>query len=95
MNSGSISAASVVIMAPANEESLTSNSFQSADRYQHGRILGTGAWGYVYEAQRRSDLLRVAVKKLKQRPDGIDYSGIREVKILQELNCSFIVKVGG
>ena len=35
------------------------------ENYERGRTLGEGTFGLVYEAYRRSDQLKVAIKRLK------------------------------
>ena len=39
----------------------------SSDKYIRGRNLGEGTWGIVYEATRKIDGLRVAIKRMKRK----------------------------
>lgn len=57
-----------------------------ASKYERGKVLGSGTWGVVFEAIRLSDNLRVAVKKIDSQGEGLNYSAIREIKHLQELD---------
>ena len=64
------------------------------ERYQKTRTLGSGAFGEVYEAKDSETNQVVAVKKfgIKSTENGVDFSTIRELKILQELNHPNIIK---
>lgn len=68
-----------------------------SEDYVKGRTLGEGTWGRVYEANRKSDNLIVAVKRIKQilegRNDGVSFSALREVKYLRELRHRNIIEV--
>jgi serine/threonine protein kinase len=62
-------------------------SFRLKDLYEIERVLGQGAYGMVYEAVRRSDGLRVALKAMpRDRTGRTDFE--REVTALQILNSS-------
>ena len=58
------------------------------EKYERGKTLGEGTFGQVYEAYRRSDQLKVAIKRLKSNDPngGIDRTVLREIKYLQELH---------
>lgn len=64
------------------------------ERYTKTRTLGSGAFGEVYEAKDSETSQVVAIKKfgIKSAENGVDFSTIRELKILQELNHPNIVK---
>lgn len=66
-----------------------------ADGYVRGIALGEGTWGLVYEATRRADGRRVAIKRIKpMEPQfGINFTALREIKHLQELHSVNIVNV--
>jgi len=66
----------------------------SNERYTKTRTLGSGAFGEVYEAKDSETNQVVAIKKfgIKSAENGVDFSTIRELKILQELNHPNIVK---
>ena len=65
------------------------------EKYERGRVLGEGTFGQVYEAYRRKDQLKVAIKRLKGNDPngGIDRTVLREIKFLQELHEPNIIKL--
>jgi serine/threonine protein kinase len=74
----------------------------SLSNYIKGNKLGEGTWGHVFESTRRSDGLRVAIKRIKpinsqvdgHLPPGVNFTALREIKYLQELKlCPNIIKV--
>ena len=66
----------------------------STERYTKTRTLGSGAYGEVYEAKDAETNQVVAIKKfgIKNIENGVEFSTIRELKILQELNHPNIIK---
>ena len=66
-----------------------------AERYTRGRTLGEGTWGQVYEAVRKDDSLRVAIKRMRgNNPQfGLDFTALREIKYLQEIKGNYIENV--
>ncbi|KAA6403246.1 MAG: putative Cyclin-dependent kinase 7 [Streblomastix strix] len=67
------------------------------DRYEVGRELGHGTYGIVYSGIDRANGMAVALKKLKRVPKGFDhgvnFTSIREIALLQELDCEYIIKI--
>jgi cyclin-dependent kinase 7 len=65
------------------------------ERYIRGRPLGEGTWGQVYEAFRKEDNKRVAIKRMRgKEPEfGLDFTALREIKYLQEIKGPFIEDV--
>lgn len=65
----------------------------TSDGYIRGRKLGEGTWGIVYEATRKVDGMKVAIKRMKGRDAhyGIDFTAIREVKVLKEIKGPNVV----
>lgn len=60
-------------------------------KYRQGAILGTGTYGDVFEAHRKSDNLKVAIKRIKPDIDasfsGVNFTALREVKSLREVSA--------
>jgi len=69
------------------------NAAAVTDKYERKGVLGQGTFGVVHDAIRRSDGLRVAIKRTKpmEAAKGINFTALREVNYLQELHCPFIV----
>ena len=67
---------------------------QGEERYQKIKEIGRGAFGEVYEAKDVVGNELVAIKKfnIKNQENGIEFSTIRELKILQELSHPNVVK---
>lgn len=70
--------------------------------YSKGALLGEGTWGHVFEATRRSDGAKVAIKRIKpinkvvdaHLPQGINFTALREIKYMKEMKgCINIVEV--
>ena len=70
--------------------------------YSKGALLGEGTWGHVFEATRRSDGSKVAIKRIKpinkvvdaHLPQGINFTALREIKYMKEMKgCINIVEV--
>jgi cyclin-dependent kinase 7 len=61
------------------------------------RELGTGTFGVVRAARRKSDGLEVALKKIKRDPSysqcGLSYSALREIRVMRELKHSNVVEL--
>jgi len=71
-------------------------------RYRLDKEVGRGAFAAVYLGIRLSDGERVAVKQVlrkyhgvgdKKFSHGVDWTALREIKILQEINHDNIVRV--
>ena len=67
----------------------------NSDKYIRGRNLGEGTWGIVYEATRKVDGLKVAIKRMKGKDAhyGIDFTAIREVKALKEIKGPNVINL--
>jgi len=67
------------------------------DAYVKEEKLGYGAYGIVYKGRRKADNLPVALKKIRtvDRNEGVSFTAIREIKILQELKHPNIIDVRG
>jgi serine/threonine protein kinase len=65
------------------------------DCYIKEEKFGVGAYGVVYKARRKSDNLPVALKKIRilEQNEGVSFTAIREIKILQELKHPNIIDV--
>lgn len=65
-------------------------------KYDKGAHLGSGTWGDVYEGFRKSDGLKVAIKRIKPGTDrtGMNFTALREIKYMKELKSVNIVDVG-
>jgi serine/threonine protein kinase len=66
-----------------------------AEGYIRGVALGEGTWGHVFEATRKIDGRKVAIKRIKPMDPhlGVNFTALREIKHLQELHSPFIVDV--
>ena len=69
------------------------NAAAITDKYERKGILGQGTFGVVHDAIRRSDGLRVAIKRTKpiEAQKGLNFTALREVTYLQELHSQYIV----
>jgi len=64
------------------------------DKYHVEREVGRGAFGAVYLARRKSDDVKVAIKMMRRsKRTGIDWTALREVKILKELKHVNVVEL--
>jgi len=65
------------------------------DKYLKGKEAGRGAFGIVYKAKRKTDGREVAIKKIRMgdRNDGVNFTALREIKILQELKHPNIIEL--
>mmetsp|Transcript_18074 Transcript_18074/g.23420 ORF Transcript_18074/g.23420 Transcript_18074/m.23420 type:complete len:307 (+) Transcript_18074:29-949(+) len=63
------------------------------DRYTFKGELGRGTWGVVKLAEQKSSGRLVAIKKIKsERPEeGINFTAVREIKLLSELKHENII----
>lgn len=59
-------------------------------------IVGEGTYGVVYRAVDKTTDREVAIKKLRllREQEGISFTALREIKILQELRHPNIMEVG-
>ena len=71
--------------------SMTSMS----SKYLKGVQLGEGTWGNVFEAERRSDSLKVAIKRIKPMYVhlGMNFTALREIKYLRYIKGTNIIDV--
>jgi serine/threonine protein kinase len=44
---------------------MTRSDMSISSKYLKGELLGEGTWGSVFSAERRSDSLKVAIKRIK------------------------------
>lgn len=60
---------------------------EKRDRYTKVRQVGEGTFGKVYEGIDSKSGLSIAIKKIKlaNMEDGVNFSALREIKVLQEL----------
>lgn len=68
------------------------------ESYERKRILGEGTFGVVYEAIRKSDGLKVAIKRSryldeKQFGVGVNFTILREITYLREVASPYIVNL--
>jgi len=65
------------------------------ERYKKLRLLGSGTYGIVWLAEDQVTHRLVAIKKLRfgKMQNGVNFTAIREIKILQELKHPNIVGV--
>mmetsp|Transcript_12718 Transcript_12718/g.20559 ORF Transcript_12718/g.20559 Transcript_12718/m.20559 type:complete len:310 (+) Transcript_12718:158-1087(+) len=64
-----------------------------AGDYTIGREVGRGAFAAVYLGERKSDHTKVAIKQVlrKGKHSGVDWTALREIKMLQEMNTKNVV----
>jgi cyclin-dependent kinase 7 len=69
------------------------NASEVTDRYERRGELGQGTFGVVHDAVRRSDGLRVAIKRSKpmDTSTGLNFTALREVNYMLGLQCPYIV----
>lgn len=67
----------------------------SLDRYRRLEKIGTGTYGVVYKAIDQATQELIALKKiiLDIEPEGIPSTAIREICLLRELSCPYIVSL--
>ncbi|CAA0319934.1 unnamed protein product [Arabidopsis thaliana] len=68
---------------------------QPVDRYLRRQILGEGTYGVVYKATDTKTGKTVAVKKIRlgNQKEGVNFTALREIKLLKELNHPHIVEL--
>ncbi|XP_050213048.1 cyclin-dependent kinase D-3-like [Mercurialis annua] len=66
-----------------------------ADRYLKREILGEGTYGVVYKAIDTQTGQTVAIKKIRlgKQKEGVDFTALREIKLLKELKYPFIIEL--
>ena len=76
---------------------MTEPAFGSStlDRYERKQLLGHGAYGKVYFAIDRTTQEPLALKKiiLDTEAEGIPSVALREIMLLREVNCPYVVKL--
>ncbi|MQM09444.1 hypothetical protein Taro_042309 [Colocasia esculenta] len=80
--------------AAATEEDL-GNSKRVADRYLKREALGEGTYGVVFKAIDTKTGQTVAIKKIRlgAQKEGINFTALREIKLLKELKDSNIIEL--
>lgn len=65
-------------------------------RYDIKEEIGSGAFATVYDGFDKKEKRRVAIKRVlrKKREEGVDWSALREVKLLYEIQHPNVVRVG-
>ncbi|CAA7030295.1 unnamed protein product [Microthlaspi erraticum] len=68
---------------------------QPVDRYLRRQVLGEGTYGVVYKATDTKTGKTVAVKKIRlgNQKEGVNFTALREIKLLKELNHPHIVEL--
>ena len=66
-----------------------------SSKYLKGELLGEGTWGSVFMAERRSDSLKVAIKRIKPMYVhlGMNFTALREIKYLKYIKGENVVNV--
>lgn len=69
-----------------------------ATKFAKGKLLGEGTWGLVFEAERKIDGMKVAIKRIKPNDAknahlGLNFTALREIKFLKEMKSKYIVEV--
>ncbi|KAK9105818.1 hypothetical protein Scep_022662 [Stephania cephalantha] len=66
-----------------------------ADRYLKREVLGEGTYGVVYKAIDTKSGQTVAIKKIRlgKHSDGVNFTALREIKILKELKDPNIIEL--
>jgi cyclin-dependent kinase 7 len=64
------------------------------EKYEVIKALGQGTWGVVHMAKQKSTGRLVALKKIKsERPEeGINFTAIREIKLLREFKHPNVIE---
>ncbi len=64
-------------------------------KYLKGDLLGEGTWGSVFSAERRTDSLKVAIKRIKPMYVhlGVNFTALREIKYLRYIKGPNIIDV--
>ncbi|CAL0323938.1 unnamed protein product [Lupinus luteus] len=66
-----------------------------ADRYLKREVLGEGTYGVVYKAIDTETGQTVAIKKIRlgKQKEGVNFTALREIKVLKELKYSHIIEL--
>ncbi|CAI9773712.1 unnamed protein product [Fraxinus pennsylvanica] len=66
-----------------------------ADRYLKREVLGEGTYGVVYKAIDTKTGQTVAIKKIRlgKQKEGVNFTALREIKLLKELNDPNIIEL--
>lgn len=66
-----------------------------SSKYLKGELLGEGTWGSVFSAERRSDSVKVAIKRIKPMYVhlGVNFTALREIKYLRYIKGENVVDV--
>ncbi len=65
---------------------------EKKDQYVLEKKIGEGAFGSVFLAKRKTDKLSVAIKMMRRsRHSGVDWTAVREIKLLTEIKSTFVV----
>jgi cyclin-dependent kinase 7 len=66
-----------------------------SSKYLKGELLGEGTWGSVFAAERRSDAVKVAIKRIKPMYVhlGMNFTALREIKYLKYIKGENIIDV--
>ncbi|KAF1883197.1 hypothetical protein Lal_00003381 [Lupinus albus] len=66
-----------------------------ADRYLKREVLGEGTYGVVYKAIDTETGQTVAIKKIRlgKQKEGVNFTALREIKLLKELKYSHIIEL--
>jgi|AntAceMinimDraft_1070359.scaffolds.fasta_scaffold169231_1 cyclin-dependent kinase 7 len=64
-------------------------------QYEKKGELGSGTFGVVHDAIRKSDNLRVAIKRNKpmNAQQGVNFTAMREINYLQDLRSPYVVEL--
>jgi serine/threonine protein kinase len=75
--------------------SMTRSDMSISSKYLKGELLGEGTWGSVFSAERRSDSLKVAIKRIKPMYVhlGMNFTALREIKYLKYIKGENIIDV--
>jgi cyclin-dependent kinase 7 len=65
------------------------------DRYNIKKPLGQGTWGVVHMAEQKETGRLVAIKRIKseRKEEGINFTAVREIKLLRELKHENIIEL--
>ena len=65
------------------------------NKYEKSKVVGAGTFGVVYESVHKETQQTVAMKKIRMGnyKDGVSFTAVREMKVLQDLRHENIVVV--
>ncbi len=70
---------------------------EMADKYERGDVLGEGTFGVVFSATRKTDSVKVAIKRSKpmggEGKNGVHFTILRELNYMQEFRSPYIVSL--